>query len=57
MGRRRVLAGQAMVLVLILFGCTYADREPGLLGRSTPTPTTEATTRLNPDLPVVGDAI
>ena len=54
--------------LLVVVGCTYSDREPGLLERDTPQPTvgppsskSPPTARpvpvTNPELPVAGDAV
>ena len=59
-GRR--LGAACLCLVLLLTGCTYSDREPGLFGRS-PTPSSTETQPPTPApdstaaIPVLGEAI
>ena len=60
-GRRRRLGGVLLVVALLLAGCTYEDREPGLFGR-TPAPTpSEVGSSPNPldssaAIPLLGEA-
>ena len=62
------MAPTVAAALLVLVGCTYSEREPGLLDRDTPEPTVgppssqspPAATPLpaaNPELPVAGEAV
>src|ERR687897_2748931 len=60
-GRRRRLGGVLLVVALLLVGCTYENREPGLFGRTPAATPAEAGNSPNPldssaAIPLLGEA-
>jgi hypothetical protein len=60
-GRRRRLGGVLLVVALLLAGCTYEDREPGLFGRTPAAKPSEVGSSPNPldssaAIPLLGEA-
>ena len=60
--RGRRLGAACLGLALLLAGCTYSDREPGLFGRTPPRAPTDTRPSTRPTdstaaIPVLGEAI
>ena len=62
------MAPTVAAALLVVVGCTYSEREPGLLDRDTPQPTVGPSSSksphtaaplpaANPELPVAGEAV